>query len=61
MKGMPIVAMVCITTLEVVALCKGINGAVFGIVIAALAGLGGYEVKVLRNKAKGEKDAQWKE
>lgn len=58
MKCTPIVAMVCIAALEVVALIKGVNGAVFGIVIAALAGLGGYEIKVLRNKIKGGKDAE---
>lgn len=55
MKWTPIVAMVCIAGLEVVALLKGINGAVFGIVIAALAGLGGYEIKVLKDKVKGGK------
>ncbi|MCK4722493.1 MAG: hypothetical protein KAT75_04275 [Dehalococcoidia bacterium] len=58
MKWTPIVAIVCIAALEVVALLKGINGAVLGIVIAALAGLGGYEVKVLRDKVKGGKDAE---
>lgn len=50
MKWIPIVAMACITALEVVALLQGVNGAVFGFVIAALAGLGGYEIKVLQNK-----------
>jgi len=55
MKWTPIVAMICIAGLEIVALCKGVNGAVFGIVIAALAGLGGYEIKVLREKTKGGK------
>lgn len=49
----PIVAMICIVILEVVALIQGVNGAVFGIVIAALAGLGGYEIKVLKDKIKG--------
>lgn len=48
-------AMGCITILEIVALLQGINGAVFGFVIAALAGLGGYEIKVLKDKRKGEK------
>jgi len=51
----PLVAMGCITLLEIVALYQGINGAVFGIVIAALAGLGGYEIKALKDKAKGGK------
>ena len=55
MKWTPLVAMVCITGLEALALIKGIDGAVFGIVIAALAGLGGYELKVWREKAKGGK------
>jgi len=53
MKWTPIVAMLCIVGLEALALVKGINGAVFGIVIAALAGLGGYEIKVLKDKKKG--------
>lgn len=53
MKWTPIVAMVCIAFLEVVAMLNGINGAVFGIVIAALAGLGGYEIKVLRDRKRG--------
>lgn len=47
----PIVAMLCIAGLETYALYLGINGAVLGIVIAAVAGLGGYEIKVLRDKA----------
>ena len=55
MKWTPVIAMVCITALEVIALLKGVDGAVFGIVIAALAGLGGYEIKVLRDKKKGGK------
>lgn len=38
-----------IGALEAEALWLGINGAIFGLVIAALAGLGGYELKVLRN------------
>lgn len=50
MKWIPIIAMGCITALESVALIKGIDGAVFGIVIAALAGLGGYQLKMFRDK-----------
>lgn len=53
MKWTPIVAMVCIAGLEALAIVKGINGAVLGIVIAAIAGLGGYEIKVLRDRKKG--------
>jgi len=54
MKWTPIVAMICIAGLEALALVRGIDGAVFGIVVAALAGLGGYELKVLQSKKKGE-------
>lgn len=54
MKATPVIAMLCITGLEIVALTQGVNGAIFGIVIAAIAGLGGYEVKVLKNKLKKE-------
>jgi len=53
MIWIPIVAMAFITLLEVVALLQGINGAVFGLVIAALAGLGGYEIKVLKDRKRG--------
>lgn len=38
-----------IGALEAEALYLGINGAIFGLVIAVLGGLGGYELKVLRN------------
>ena len=55
MKVTPIIAILCITGLEVVALTQGIDGAIFGIAIAAIAGLGGYEVKVWRDKRKGGK------
>ena len=51
----PIVAMICIAGLEAFALSQGVNGAVLGIVIAAIAGLGGYEVKTLKDKRKGGK------
>jgi len=55
MKWTPIIAMVCIAGLEALAIMKGVNGATFGLVIAALAGLGGYEAKILRDKMKGGK------
>ncbi len=53
MKWTPIVAMVCIAGLEALALVKGVNGTVFSLVVAALAGLGGYELKVLLEKKRG--------
>ena len=43
-----IAAIVAIAALEAEALWLGINGAIFGLVIAALACLGGYELKGLR-------------
>lgn len=38
-------AIVAIALLEVVALIVGVNGAVFGIVVAVIAGLAGYKIK----------------
>lgn len=55
MKLTPILAILCITTIEVVAISQGINGALIGIAIAALAGLGGWEAKVIKDKIKGGK------
>ncbi len=55
MKWTPIAAMFFIAILEGIALWRGVDGAVFGIVIAALAGLGGYQIKVLKDKVKGGK------
>ena len=53
MKLTPILAILCITALEVVAISQGINGATVGIVIAALAGLGGWQAKNIKDKLKG--------
>ena len=53
MKWTPIVAMVCIVILEAIALVRDINGAIFGLAIAAIAGLGGYQIKSYRDKKKG--------
>jgi hypothetical protein len=43
-------AIICVTALEVIALCNGINGALLAGSIAIIAGLGGYEVKRRVNK-----------
>lgn len=48
----PIVAMLCIAGLEAYALYLNINGALLSVVFIALAGLGGYEAKVIRDKIK---------
>ena len=42
-KVVVIVAMVCITALEAIALLKGIDGTLLSTVIAVLAGLVGYK------------------
>lgn len=45
-------AIACITLLEVVAIICGIDGAYFGIVVAAVSGLAGYEIKTVKDKIK---------
>lgn len=55
MKLVPITAIVCITGLEGIALWQGIDGVLFGVAIAAISGLGGYQVKALRNQRAEEK------
>jgi len=52
MKEIIIVAILCITILEAMAIWAGIDGALFGIAIAAIAGLGGYQIKSQRDKHK---------
>jgi len=51
-KWTPIIAMICIAGLEALALVKGVDGALLGLAFAAIAGLGGYELKVLLDKRK---------
>jgi len=43
-----IVAILCITALEIIAITQGINGTLLAGSIAIIAGLGGYAVKVKR-------------
>lgn len=42
-----VAAAVCITAIEIVALCKGKNGLMLRIVIIALAGLAGFSLAEL--------------
>lgn len=51
----PIVAMIRIAGLEVLALLQGINGALLASGFALIGGLGGYEIKVLRERRKEKK------
>ena len=55
MKWTPIVAMICITGLLAYALSLGIDGVILAGGCTVIAGLGGYEIKVLQNKRKGGK------
>lgn len=48
--ALAIVAITWISILEIVAMHYDINGALFGIVIAAVAGLGGYGLSKKRAK-----------
>ena len=43
-----VAGMVCITIIEAVALASGINGILLSLAVAALAGIAGYELKVIR-------------
>jgi hypothetical protein len=52
-KWTPIVAISCLTIIEIVALLNGIDGVLFSLVIAAISGLGGYQIKALVNNVKG--------
>lgn len=45
-----ITAMICLTTLEGVALFLGFNGVILIGVMTIIAGLGGYELKAFVNK-----------
>ena len=53
MKWTPIVAILCITGLIAFALSLGINGVILAGGCTVIAGLGGYEIKVLKDKKKG--------
>lgn len=44
-KGIVITAIICLTLLELVALAMGFNGTLFTIIVAAIAGLAGYNIK----------------
>lgn len=48
--GTAVIAILCLTILEIVALVQGINGALFGIAMSSIAGLGGYSVAKARIK-----------
>ena len=43
-----VTGMLCITIIEAVALASGINGIMLSLVVIALAGIAGYELKAMR-------------
>ena len=45
-----VTAIGAITAIEVAALLMGLNGILLTVTIAAIAGLGGYEVKAVKDK-----------
>jgi len=47
---MTIVAMILIAILEVCAMLKGVDGYLFGVVIAVISGLAGYKIKSMLEK-----------
>jgi len=55
MKPIPIIAIICIAILEAIALLKGIDGTIFSVSCAIIGGLGGYEIKVIRDNIRGGK------
>ncbi len=50
-KNIVLTAILCIAVLEAIALFRGLDGAYFGLVIAAVSGLAGYEIKSFLNKS----------
>jgi hypothetical protein len=52
-----ILAILCITILEAVAIASGVDGTTYALVVGVLAGLGGYELKAYKEQAEEEKKA----
>jgi hypothetical protein len=44
----PIIAIVCVTIIEVVALVNGFDGALLGLSMTVIGGICGYEIKKIR-------------
>lgn len=49
-KAVLICAIICITTLEMIALLKGIDGTLMTIIVAIIAGIGGWSAPQLKIK-----------
>ena len=51
----PVAAIIGIVTMECWALSNGMDGALFGLAVAAVSGLGGYEIKAVADKLRGNR------
>lgn len=56
----PVVAILGIVTVELYALSKGINGVALSASIACISGLGGYYLKIMREKIDERRCKRWK-
>jgi hypothetical protein len=54
----PIIAVIAIAIVECFAIEHGIDGTVLLLSLCAVAGIGGYNLKPLLDKIKGNKDAE---
>ena len=45
-----LVAILCLTVLEIAAMLTGLDGYIFGVIIAAIAAISGYEIRDLIKK-----------
>lgn len=52
MKWIAVITIAAIFILEVLALCKGVNGVALSGAIAAIAGVGGYQIKAIIERRK---------
>jgi hypothetical protein len=53
-KVIVLTAIALIATLETIAIFKGVDGTYFGLVIAAISGLAGYNLKEIVNNIKNK-------
>jgi hypothetical protein len=45
----PVVSMLCITAIELFAIHRGLNGTMLSVSIAAVAGIGGYQIHKIKS------------
>ena len=54
-----ITGMICLVVLEVVAMLQGINGKLFALIIAAVAGLAGWVIPTPKNMVERESPGEY--